>query len=271
VKQIYPIKHLSLSSIRLFLSDRQMFHKRYIRKEYDMMGNPAMLEGSLFHEVMEGHNLGMDYKAIFDNTCYRFDEEGRFDNVDWGKTGSKEGSIKKVQKVLDMYFANEPESLGEIECVEQSYTAHIEDLESRQLPIPIKGVIDVVYNNRIIEDYKLVSKLHEQDEVVPGFILQATTYYLLYEAIKGYPPKKIVFTQVKKSANADKSSQIKRYDVKVTDDMINQFVFIYDAILEELKSFKPLPNIFDMMGGTDSYLDFIKQLKETREGKDGNN
>jgi hypothetical protein len=269
--KLYPVSHLSYSAIRSYLSDRNMFNKAYIKKIYDTMGNPAMVEGSLFHAVLADYYKNPQSFAIkesLERNTHEFDDKGKFENINWGKTGSKEKSIKTVSNVLMTYFKNLPEYEGETKYVEMTFQSHIEDLDGEPLPVPLKGVMDLIkvkVAGYYVIDHKLVSKLYEQDEIVPAYEIQACTSYFLLEGINGYPPEKFIFNQVKKSANADKSPQNKQYVVEYTRDMLKRFITLYRLILDDMKNFKPLPSPFDMLNGNESYLEFIKNIEDEKK------
>jgi hypothetical protein len=244
--KLYPVSHLSYSAIRSYLSDRNMFNKAYIKKIYDTMGNPAMVEGSLFHAVLADYYKNPQSFAI------------------------KESLERNTHEfnVLMTYFKNLPEYEGETKYVEMTFQSHIEDLDGEPLPVPLKGVMDLIkvkVAGYYVIDHKLVSKLYEQDEIVPAYEIQACTSYFLLEGINGYPPEKFIFNQVKKSANADKSPQNKQYVVEYTRDMLKRFITLYRLILDDMKNFKPLPSPFDMLNGNESYLEFIKNIEDEKK------
>lgn len=251
------------------MADRNLFHKRYIRKEYDQMGNPSMLEGNLFHAVLKDYYskpASFDIKQSLEVNINEFTDKGQFENINWGKTGSPEKSIKTVSLLVYTYFNETKKFEGEVEAVEQSYTAHIEGVDGDEKPVPIKGIIDLVMKYKggyYLVDHKLVSGLHEDDEIIPAYEIQACAYYYLMEAVKGVGPQVMIFNEIKKSKNADKSPQVKRYTYVYTEDRLKAFEAVYDAIIEELKrGIIPMPNIADFLTATDSWVDYISQLKK---------
>lgn len=43
IEGLLPIKHLSYSAIRTYLSSENLFFKKYVRLEFDEKGKPAMM------------------------------------------------------------------------------------------------------------------------------------------------------------------------------------------------------------------------------------
>lgn len=51
--EAFPVRHLSYSAIRQYLTDRQTFFKRYIRLEFNNETSPSMLQGDIFHRTID--------------------------------------------------------------------------------------------------------------------------------------------------------------------------------------------------------------------------
>lgn len=82
---LLPVRHLSYSAIRSFLSSENMFFKRYVRLEFDQKEKPAMLIGKAAHEtiehiyqdIMEERGMSSDYLALAQGILSRMLNEAR--------------------------------------------------------------------------------------------------------------------------------------------------------------------------------------------------
>ena len=52
-KDALPIRHLSVSAIRNFLTNEQDFFKKYVRLEFDNSTSPALMVGKSVHAALE--------------------------------------------------------------------------------------------------------------------------------------------------------------------------------------------------------------------------
>lgn len=50
---LLPVRHLSYSAIRSFLQSENLFFKKYVRCEFDEIGQPSMMVGKAAHETTE--------------------------------------------------------------------------------------------------------------------------------------------------------------------------------------------------------------------------
>lgn len=278
----FPVQHFSFSAIRSYLQDRQSFFKRYVRLEYDTRKGPALVEGDLFHRVIASYYeqkmadplSGFDLEAAFNRILEGMKTRGDFDNIDWGKTGSFDGSMKTVRQCLDFFFA-EPEVVNqydEILSIEEKFLTTITDLENNELPIPMKGFTDRLVRldgGIVIEDWKTVSYFSNPDEVF-AYELQASAFWLQVRMKYGENPTRARFYEIKKSKNREGGSQINIIEIEYTPQMIERFLELYRRVTLELAGFplideesgivRFLPNPFAQFGAAESWADFCFEV-----------
>lgn len=203
-----PIKHLSVSAIREFLTNRQSFYKKYVRLEFNFKTGVSLLRGKAVHAALEyyrGEKIGDPTKIpnedimrdiAIQNLQDAVKKEG--DNMDRGKTGSLEKTIEDVNQAITNYLRAVPNyiPLG----VEVKETVNFVDLDGDMMPLALKGVLDLPAEtpdgDPIIVDHKVVSVFIDDDVEAGAYEIQAGAYYLIYQAITGKRPKKMIFDQI---------------------------------------------------------------------------
>jgi hypothetical protein len=254
---MYPIQHLSYSALRLYLTDKRAFHKTYIRKEYDLTQSPALLEGSVFHKMLEEYTTR---EEITEEIILKQLNKEITDEVNWGKTGSLEKSVNIVSQCLDFFFE-------EYEGDYENYQNEVSFMQDIGLSVPFKGRVDRIgfRENKTVEiiDWKLVSSITENDEYSTDYILQSVPYFLLAEKALGMEVTDMNFIQIKKSKNKDKSKQLSVYNVP--RDLARKheqgFLNLCQKMLTELETENDfLPNPFAQFTGEESWSQYIASL-----------
>lgn len=277
----FPVRHLSVSAIRQYMSDPQMFLKRYIRLEFDAKKSPALIEGDLLHRLLEAHweSLKNDGTYSVDQVLAQGREEIKMDDekglIDWGKTGNLEKSIKTVIDAFEFYVTEKKDKYKKILGVEEAFFSLFSSLDGEDEPIPLKGFIDLIVEDDagdlVLIDHKLVTTPVLQDEVSPAYELQAGAYFFLLRYGWGRDPKKIIFDQVKKTKNRDGTPQLTPYVIEYTPELLERFIVIYERIVRQLAGYplisedgimEFIPNPFGMFGGEESWADFCFEVRE---------
>lgn len=278
----FAVRHLSMSAIRNYLTDRQSFFRRYVRLEFDEKESSALIEGKAVHAVLEGY-----WKARKDGKEFNWDEavdaqeriiaaKDREGRIDWGKTGDLEKSQKTLRQAIEFYRESPP-NYKDIVSVEDQFLSDFEDLDGNSMPIPLKGFCDLIVkdgDDYVIVDHKTVALVKQQSDPAPDFELQAAVYWFLTRKEYGVNPKRMIFDQIKKTKNRDGSPQIIPYVVEYTPDILLRFLEIYTRVVKELAGiplFDPdtgvmqfLPNPFSLYGWEEAWTDFCE---EVRSGK----
>ncbi len=279
----FAVRHLSMSAIRTYLTDRQSFFRRYVRLEFEEKESPALLEGKGLHSVLEGYWTAKKEKKDFDwdsavdeqeRIIAAKDREGR---IDWGKSGNLEKSQKNLRQAAGFYQESPPD-YKEIISVEDEFLSDFEDLDGNVMPIPLKGFCDLIIKDGtdyVIVDHKTVALVKQQDEPAPAFELQAAAYWFLIRKEYGLNPKRMIFDQIKKTKNRDGSPQITPYVVEYTPDILLRFLEIYTRMIRELAGtplfdeetgvMQFLPNPFAMFGWEESWQDFCEEVQSGKE------
>jgi len=260
MNQNYLIDHWSYSSMKEFLRNRFMFKRRYILKIYDFTKSPAMIVGSASHKALEvllkgGTETEATEAGLL--VINRVQEE----EVNWGKTGSREKVIKTFTQAFQDYISEVDISKlrGQALGIEQVITAEIE-CEGIKMALPAKAVLDLVYRNDdgklTILDHKFVSTYTDGETENGGLMLQAMFYYHTVKAEYGEAPVEMIFNECKVSKNKNGDGQVQPYVIKYEEhpEYFKLFTRIYDSCTVELS--KPdiqfLPNLSDLMDAKDT-------------------
>lgn len=282
----FPVAHLSFSAIRCYMTDRQLFFKRHIRFEYGDMGSPSLIEGKAYHKALEvfwgkAKTQGTpnidehDWNEVIAHAMNYLITEAETGKVNFGKTGSVSKSAKTVEQALSFYRQELPHYHPLY--IEAMVKTEISDLDGEIMPIPIKIVYDLVSNPDLdiieIIDHKLVTTYSEDN---PAYELQAAASFFTYWFKFGKKPWRMIFDEMKKSKNADKSPQRRPYIINFQSEngdyhpCLYRFLEVYRRVVMELAGFpligedgqmKFIPNPFDMMNGEESWEDFCKEVK----------
>lgn len=287
----FPVAHLSYSAIRCWMTDRQKFFKNYIRLEFEDFSSPAMVEGKAYHKALEYfwngvktssapigvllHDSFPDMLNIANDHIVDAVEKG---NVDFGKTGSVEKSMKTVETALGFYRDELPEYHPI--AVEAKIKAECADLNGEILPVMLKSVHDLVSEGETFDlvDHKLVTSFEDENAEIgsPVFEIQAGCSFFTALAQFGKKPDRMIFDQLKKSKNKDGSPQRKPYIIEFFDTNGNPhrclplFLELYRRVVMELaglplidnetNTMRFLPNPFGMFGIEESWLDFCREV-----------
>jgi len=279
----FAVRHLSMSAIRTYMTDRQSFFRRYVRLEFESKAGPALLEGKGLHAVLEGYwkakkeNKDFDWEEAVDEQERIIAAKDREGQVDWGKSGNLEKSQKNLRQAAGFYQESPPD-YKEIVSVEDEFLSDFEDLDGNKMPIPLKGFCDLIVkdgDDYIIVDHKTVALVKRQDESVPAFELQAAAYWFLVRKEYGVNPKRMIFDQIKKTKNRDGRPQITPYTVEYTPGILLRFLEIYSRMIRELAGMplcdeetgvmQFIPNPFAMFGWEEAWDDFCEEVQSGKQ------
>lgn len=261
----YPVDHLSYSSIMMFLRNRFAFKKCYILKIYDFKSSPAALVGKACHKALEQFYRGATPSDAAD-VGLTYINAVSDDDIEWGKTGSREKAIKDFTNAFNGYIAEAPH-YTQIIGVEKSITAFIEH-EGQQLGLPVKCVTDLITRNDAneieITDHKFVSQYTDSEAEDGALVIQAMCNYHAVKSELGEAPKRMIFNEYKVSANRNGEAQLQPYVIEFDQhpEYHDIFLNIYNAVTSEIA--RPdclyLPNMQDRFDfGGDTFRDYKAQ------------
>lgn len=122
--------------------------------------------------------------------------------IDWGKTGNPKDAEESVKQAVANYF-NELPNYNPL-FTEQAETVDFVDIEGRPMPIPLKGVVDLIAEDEdgeiIVVDHKAVYKHADPETDKAQYELQAGAYFFIAQALTGRIPKAMIFDEVVKTA-----------------------------------------------------------------------
>lgn len=227
----YPIDHWSYSSMMMFLRNPLGFKKCYILKIYDFKNSPATIVGKAGHKALEQYYKGgsADQAA---SIAMAYINSVRDDDVEWGKTGSRDKVIADFTKSFNGYL-EEADNYEKILGVEKEITSFIE-YDGQQLGLPAKSVSDLVVERSNgdldIIDHKFVSTYTDSEAESGSFIIQALFNYFNVKFEYGRAPKRMIFNEYKISKNSNGDAQLQPYIIEFDKhpDYFEIFINLYN-------------------------------------------
>lgn len=258
----YPIDHFSYSSMMKFLSNRYMFKKQYILKIYDFKWSLAALVGRACHKALQEYytNYNADKAS---QTGIEVIERTKDDQIEWGKTGTREKLLEKYNKALGFYFAEMPE-YHEVLGVEKSLTSFIKNEAGVEFALPAKSISDLIVCNKDetidIVDHKFISSYTESESEKGSLMMQAMFNYHNIKNEYNVIPKRMIYNECKVSKNTDGSAQLQPYiiEFKKHPEYFELFYNLYNECTREIS--KPdclyLPNFNDRFEAEQTFIDY---------------
>lgn len=270
-----PISKLSYSSLTLLLRNPLMFKLREILGVYNDRASMSSMIGRAGHHALkfyyggntefacpvdknearpEAKQMGLDYLNKYPD-----------ENINYGKTGSREEMLKGFTQAMDFFFAEEPE-YPEILVVEEKLEGPIRSDAGQEFPLPAVGVPDMVYKDKngdiVIEDRKFTTTFTSYDTEDYVKILQAIFMKKLLLSAKGIRATRADFLEIKRTKNKDGGNQLRRWSVPL-DHEPYEIIFcnIYKDVVKYLTS-DPifLPNLSDPIDGEHAGLIYAQGL-----------
>lgn len=246
---------LSHSAIMCFLNNQIQFKKRYIAKVYDDPKNPSMVVGSAIHKMIEFRLNGKPVEEALQAGIEEIDNVADYE-IDYGKTGSREKMLKDYEALAKAVITELPAytNLVDIEAKLQA------DVSISGKKVPLKGRLDLVRDlgdgTLEIRDWKTVTSYSDENTENYKYVFQAWIYTVLAELEYSKPIARVVFDEIKKSANRDNSPQIKSYIL--TREQITEANDTVGRIVKDVYSYvsnpeaKYFPNPSDLLNGARS-------------------
>lgn len=243
-----------------------MFKKQYILNLWDFKTSPSMLVGKAFHKFAECLHSGMDHQASVQK-AYELISEAKDQDIEWGKTGSREKCLKELNQVIDIYLSNAP-AFGETVATEYKKTV-LPKIDGQPWPLPVKAVTDRITrrpDGLHLIDYKVVASLSDLAEEKPDFIMQAMFNYFTVSESMGENPIDMTYFEIKKSMSRDGSPQVQSYLIEYGKhpEYFKYFAKMYSGVIESLSNdnYIFLPNFGDMLTAKESWADFTSEVMD---------
>lgn len=266
-----PIEHLSFSSLRTFLANPWQFRKEWILGLRDRKMSPSMLVGKALHLYAERYYSGKDPMEARKEALEMVSSVGSAE-VDWGKTGSIEKSLKDLNKTID-FFDLYCSGLTGVLSTEVSVTTNF-SIKGSTAPLPLKAITDLVRKdedgNLILIDWKTVSAFANPDEEVPLLIMQAIFNFYTINAKYGKAPVRMDYYQIKKSLPRNGSKPVQIYTVDFShQEYFMFFSRIYTGFIKLISDddYCYLPNLSDLLTAEDSWKDFTSEVLDFSQPK----
>lgn len=247
--------YLSHSAIICFLNNQIQFKKRYIAKVYDDPTSPAMVVGSAIHKMIELRLDGKPIEEAIQAGIESIENVADYE-IEYGKSGSRENMLKGYE-TLSKTVINELPVYTNLVAIEKMLKANV--LISGK-KVPLKGKLDLVRDlgdgTLEIRDWKTVKNYSSEDKENYKYVFQAWFYVLLAELEYGKPIARVVFDEIKRSINRDKTPQIKSY--VLTREQVAEANNTVGRIVKDIWDYvsnpnaKYFPNPSDLLNGARS-------------------
>jgi CRISPR/Cas system-associated exonuclease Cas4 (RecB family) len=153
------------------------------------------------------------------------------DNVELKKNENVEKEGKIGLRMLERYFDSPERPYFKVKEVEYEFQIKLKDpMTKRELDLPLKGVIDLITEDGLIVDHKVVNQIWKTEEIETD--LQATCYWLAYESIFGESPQAFVFNFLIKRVNEPK------FDAQATQRDAGQKLYFIEYANYIIKNIK---------------------------------
>lgn len=242
----YLLDSWSYSKVSCFARNEKAFEKEYIYCEKGHR-SATSIAGNAYHEALEFYFLqlmrGYEAPTIIDTqqVAYAYIEEVPVSDWKLQKTTptveeAKQKAVKNVTSALQNFY-NEVsiylDDMAEVLGVEERFEEWLV-VNGVDVPLPCHSEIDLIIKTKegkiAIIDHKMKSAYSDEEDVALVHGKQAICYVLQYES--AHPNMKVDevrFLENKISANKDKSPQIKRFTLEMTNDTRR----LYEALLYE--------------------------------------
>lgn len=277
-----PVDKLSYSGLTQLLRNPIIFKLKQILGVYDSKKSVSSMIGSAVHEALKFYNGGDPDRPVTadvdearaDALQIGYDYLENYDDmyIRYGKTGSREEMLKGYHQAMTFYFAEEPE-YNELVAVEKRMEAEICTYDGQQMPIPAVGVPDVIHKRKDggveIIDIKVVKSFtkfeNEDGEPYEDYIkiVQAKFLDRLLYATEGIKADRVLFRELKRTANKDGTPQIRDYAIPLAHE---PYDIIFDNLYKDVVKFisNPdsiyLPNLSDNFDGEQAGLLYAQGL-----------
>lgn len=263
-----PIDKLSYSGLTQLLRNPLIFKLKQILGVYDGKMSVNGMVGRAGHEALKAYYGGNDAvpmgtnrdeniaAAIQVGTVYLDTYQDAY--INYGKTGTREGMLKRYAQAMRFYFAEEPE-YNDLIMVEEKMEATLHTVDGHELPLPAVGVPDVVDRRKDggmeIIDVKFVTAFTDYGEEDWIKIVQAQFLWHLLKAAKGITADRMLFREVKVSENSGENAgkpQIRDYAIPFAHEQYRIFFYnLYRDVVRFLSNPDAifLPNLSDQFDG----------------------
>lgn len=272
-----PVGSLSYSALTQLLRNPLIFKLKYIFGVYDGKTSVSGMIGRAGHEALKtyyGGNpdvpavIGDDNKRqwVARDIGLKYLETFPDSAIEYGKTGSREEMLKGYAQAMDFYFAEEPKYHKVLMC-EEKMDAELRTLEGDVLPLPASGVPDLVVENEDgsvdIIDTKFVKTFTDYETEDYIKIVQAQFLFHLLIAAKGIKASRILFREIKRTANKEGGNQIRDYVIPFNHDQYRVIFYnLYKDVVKFLSNPNAifLPNLSDPFDGEQAGLLYAQGL-----------
>lgn len=275
----FPLAHYSYSSFTKFSSNPLMFKVNNINGDViETTTSASNVLGQSIHKALQyylgcgevptpldegeaikfGHAKGLEYLTAYSDGF-----------IEYPSTIPTRAKLE--EKYAFCYFRHIKEWDWKKEAKEiifgEKVLKHRVEVEGKLLPIPLKGVPDLVYRDyqdRLkIRDYKITGAYSREDAIDGAKLLQAAMLYLLVYAETGEAPYSCTFAEFKHTKNQDGSPQLKEFEIVYADTplLFEFFYRFYEDVTNALLGKQVyVPNVYAIYDKEVSIMAYIHRL-----------
>lgn len=242
----YLLDSWSYSKVSCFARNEKAFEKEYIYCEKGHR-SATSIAGNAYHKALEFFfaqmNGGHETPSIIDaqKVAYAYIDEVPVADWKLQKTTptieeAKQKAVKNVTAALQNFYSESSvylDDIAEVLGVEERFEEWLV-VNGVDVPLPCHSEIDLIVKTPdgkiAIIDHKMKSSYSDDEEVALVHGKQAICYVLQYES--AHPDVRVdevIFLENKITANKDKSPQVKKFTLEMTDDTRR----LYEALLYE--------------------------------------
>jgi len=270
----FLISSWSYSAASQFARNELVFEMQYIYRE-PFRKAPSAVAGNAYHEALKYYfrkrKEGVDVDII-DLEQIAFAKIESVEAKDWKlqKTTPSvleciEAATKDVSKLLLWFFKELSIYIDDIEEIldVELYMKDFIVLNGVEIPLPASGVVDLVFLSKsgkiVILDHKSKSKHSDEEEAAFSLGTQSVLYYLLYGSIKGIYADEVWFVENKIPENRDKSPQLAKFQVELTNDVIATYEYLLYSPVRKMLEAVSNPDHDYVMNESDNFVSRAEQ------------
>lgn len=266
-----PVNVLSYSALTQLLRNPLIFKYKHIINIYDSKMSVSGMIGRAGHEALKTYYGGnpdipmMGDRGVAIDAGLKFLETFGDAGINYGKKGSREQMLKGYAQAMNFYFAEEPKYHKILMC-EEKLTGELRTSDGDLLPLPATGSCDLVHQRKDgkieIIDTKFVTNFTDWETEDYIKIIQSQFYKHLLIAAKGIKPYRMLFREIKRTANQEGGPQIRDWAIPFDHKQYEMFFYnLYRDVVKYLAN-SPifLPNLSDPFDGEQAGLIYSQGL-----------
>lgn len=218
------MEYFSNSQLQTYLRCPREYYNVYILKRQSP-SNLAMTFGKAIHKSLEIFYKTGDQKLAEDDFIDNFIKTSQDIQLKPGENLGREGMLGV--KMLHEYF--KPENRPFIQPKEIEYEFKVllkHPLTKKELPVPIKGIMDIITTDNFILDHKTAGNIWTEERIDSD--MQKVIYWMAFMTLFGKEPSGFIFNFLIKRVKQPK------FDFQATDVSTGQMIGVLNLIQKSI-------------------------------------